>query len=86
MMRQSAKVEQFKNNQLTTNCLHAKYSTATADTVVGDLEARPFRMGLPLIKSFMWIVGSFAIGCNQSVPAGSGSNDRQWVPDNSHVR
>jgi phosphorylase kinase alpha/beta subunit len=38
MMRQAHKVEQFKNHQTTMNCLHAKYSTSTGDTVVGDHE------------------------------------------------
>lgn len=38
MMRQAPKVELFKNHQTTSNCLHAKYSTTTGDTVVGDRE------------------------------------------------
>jgi hypothetical protein len=38
MMRQSAKVELFKNNQALENALHAKYNTATGATVVGDKE------------------------------------------------
>lgn len=38
MMKQSKKVELFKNNQSTSNALHAKYSTSTGDTVVADHE------------------------------------------------
>jgi phosphorylase kinase alpha/beta subunit len=38
MMRQADKVELFKANQSLLNALHAKYDTATADTVVGDDE------------------------------------------------
>ncbi|KAL7754215.1 hypothetical protein RI367_000196 [Sorochytrium milnesiophthora] len=36
MMRQAAKVEQFKSTQHLLHCLHAKYNTNTGDTVVGD--------------------------------------------------
>ncbi|XP_075450408.1 phosphorylase b kinase regulatory subunit alpha, liver isoform isoform X4 [Ascaphus truei] len=36
MMRQVDKVEKFKHTQSTTDCLHAKYNTATCGTVVGD--------------------------------------------------
>ncbi|XP_047187410.1 phosphorylase b kinase regulatory subunit alpha, liver isoform isoform X2 [Scophthalmus maximus] len=36
MMRQVAKVEEFKHTQSTTDCLHAKYDTPTCATVVGD--------------------------------------------------
>ncbi|XP_051840364.1 phosphorylase b kinase regulatory subunit alpha, liver isoform isoform X4 [Antechinus flavipes] len=36
MMRQVDKVEKFKNTQSTKDSLHAKYSTATCGTVVGD--------------------------------------------------
>ncbi|KAI8814804.1 glycosyl hydrolases family 15-domain-containing protein [Cladochytrium replicatum] len=38
MLRQAPKVEQFKNTQALEHSLHAKYNTATADTVVGDFE------------------------------------------------
>ena len=38
MMRQSSKVEQFKNSQAIEHALHAKYNTATGSTVVGDRE------------------------------------------------
>ncbi|KAI8602494.1 glycosyl hydrolases family 15-domain-containing protein [Dissophora ornata] len=38
MMRQVHKVEQFKKTQALNDCLHAKYNTATGDTVVGDSE------------------------------------------------
>ena len=38
MMRQVHKVEQFKSTQSTAHALHAKYSTSTCDTVVGDHE------------------------------------------------
>ncbi|KAF9946925.1 hypothetical protein BGZ72_011015 [Mortierella alpina] len=38
MMRQAPKVEQFKTTQALNDCLHAKYNTATGDTVVGDSE------------------------------------------------
>ncbi|KAJ3212966.1 hypothetical protein HDU67_003496 [Dinochytrium kinnereticum] len=38
MMRQASKVEQFKNTQHIEHSLHAKYNTATGDTVVGDRE------------------------------------------------
>lgn len=38
MMRQSSKVEQFKNTQSPLDALHAKYNTATGDIVVGDDE------------------------------------------------
>lgn len=38
MMRQAHKVEQFKNTQSVDHALHAKYNTATGDTVVGDKE------------------------------------------------
>ncbi|KAI1307326.1 hypothetical protein EDD11_004512 [Mortierella claussenii] len=38
MMRQSHKVEEFKKTQALNDCLHAKYNTATGDTVVGDSE------------------------------------------------
>ncbi|KAJ3379922.1 hypothetical protein HDU84_006316 [Entophlyctis sp. JEL0112] len=37
-MRQSHKVERFKNSQDVLDSLHAKYNTATGDTVVGDRE------------------------------------------------
>ncbi len=36
MMRQSHKVEHFKKSRKTTDALHAKYQTATGNTVVGD--------------------------------------------------
>jgi phosphorylase kinase alpha/beta subunit len=36
MMRQAHKVEIFKNTQDRLQSLHAKYNTATGDTVVGD--------------------------------------------------
>uniref|UniRef100_A0A8C4I9D4 Phosphorylase b kinase regulatory subunit n=1 Tax=Dicentrarchus labrax TaxID=13489 RepID=A0A8C4I9D4_DICLA len=36
MMRQVAKVEEFKRTQSTKDCLHAKYDTPTCATVVGD--------------------------------------------------
>lgn len=36
MMRQAAKVEQFKHTQSPLNALHAKYDTNTGDVVVGD--------------------------------------------------
>ncbi|KAG0057679.1 hypothetical protein BGZ83_005618 [Gryganskiella cystojenkinii] len=36
MMRQAPKVEQFKKTQAINDCLHAKYNTATGDTVVAD--------------------------------------------------
>ncbi|TKS69634.1 Phosphorylase b kinase regulatory subunit alpha, liver isoform [Collichthys lucidus] len=36
MMRQVAKVEEFKHTQSTKDCLHAKYDTPTCATVVGD--------------------------------------------------
>ncbi|KAG0046640.1 hypothetical protein BGZ83_008210 [Gryganskiella cystojenkinii] len=38
MMRQAPKIEQFKRTQGLNDCLHAKYNTATGDTVVGDSE------------------------------------------------
>uniref|UniRef100_A0A8C4VBP7 Phosphorylase b kinase regulatory subunit n=1 Tax=Falco tinnunculus TaxID=100819 RepID=A0A8C4VBP7_FALTI len=38
MMRQVDKVEAFKYNQSTKDCLHAKYNTRTCATVVGDHE------------------------------------------------
>jgi phosphorylase kinase alpha/beta subunit len=38
MMRQAAKVEQFKQTQSPADALHAKYSTHTGDVVVGDDE------------------------------------------------
>ncbi|KAF9923222.1 hypothetical protein FBU30_006688 [Linnemannia zychae] len=38
MMRQAPKIEQFKKTQALHDCLHAKYNTATGDTVVGDSE------------------------------------------------
>ncbi|NMG19728.1 glycoside hydrolase family 15 protein [Brasilonema bromeliae] len=38
MMRQSAKLEQFKHTQSPLDALHAKYNTATGDIVVGDDE------------------------------------------------
>ena len=38
MMRQSQKVEQFKDTQSLLDCLHAKYNTRTGDVVVGDDE------------------------------------------------
>jgi hypothetical protein len=38
MMRQAHKVELFKKTQHVEHALHAKYSTATGDTVVGDRE------------------------------------------------
>lgn len=38
MMRQSHKVEKFKQTQAALDALHAKYNTFTADTVVGDDE------------------------------------------------
>jgi phosphorylase kinase alpha/beta subunit len=38
MMRQSHKVERFKNTQAPIDSLHAKYATATGNTVVGDGE------------------------------------------------
>ncbi|KAI8997616.1 glycosyl hydrolases family 15-domain-containing protein [Pilobolus umbonatus] len=38
MMRQSHKVEQFKQSQSLEHSLHAKYNTTTGDTVVGDFE------------------------------------------------
>jgi hypothetical protein len=38
MMRQSHKVEHFKNTQALEHSLHAKYNTATGATVVGDNE------------------------------------------------
>lgn len=38
MMRQSHKVEQFKQTQSLEHALHAKYNTNTGETVVGDFE------------------------------------------------
>lgn len=38
MMRQTPKVEKFKFTQNPLDSLHAKYNTATCDTVVGDNE------------------------------------------------
>ncbi len=38
MLRQAAKVEQFKQTQAPLDALHAKYNTHTGDTVVGDDE------------------------------------------------
>ncbi|OLP16516.1 glycosyl hydrolase family 15 [Leptolyngbya sp. 'hensonii'] len=38
MMRQAHKVQRFKHSQLPLDALHAKYDTATGDTVVGDSE------------------------------------------------
>ncbi|KAJ3186848.1 hypothetical protein HK101_009545 [Irineochytrium annulatum] len=38
MMRQAHKVELFKSTQYVEHALHAKYNTATGDTVVGDRE------------------------------------------------
>ncbi|KAI3642925.1 hypothetical protein MP228_012480 [Amoeboaphelidium protococcarum] len=38
MMKQSDKVEAFKKQQSVENALHAKYNTATGETVVGDSE------------------------------------------------
>ena len=38
MMKQAPKVEIFKNTQSAMDALHAKYSTTTGDTVVGDKE------------------------------------------------
>jgi phosphorylase kinase alpha/beta subunit len=38
MMRQAHKVEKFKHTQAPLDALHAKYSTTTGDTVVGDDE------------------------------------------------
>ncbi|KAI9206273.1 glycosyl hydrolases family 15-domain-containing protein [Polychytrium aggregatum] len=38
MIRQAHKVELFKNTQSVNDALHAKYNTATGDTVVGDHE------------------------------------------------
>jgi phosphorylase kinase alpha/beta subunit len=38
MLRQAAKVEQFKQTQSPADALHAKYSTHTGDVVVGDDE------------------------------------------------
>mgnify|MGYP001059679538 CR=1 FL=1 len=36
MMRQAPKVEAFKKSHAQWDCLHAKYNTATGDTVVAD--------------------------------------------------
>lgn len=38
MMRQKEKVEKFKETQSPSDCLHAKYSSITGCTVVGDKE------------------------------------------------
>jgi phosphorylase kinase alpha/beta subunit len=38
MMRQSDKVENFKQTQALEHSLHAKYNTQTGATVVGDFE------------------------------------------------
>jgi hypothetical protein len=38
MMRQSAKVEKFKQTQSLEHSLHAKYNTQTGEIVVGDFE------------------------------------------------
>lgn len=38
MMRQAQKVEQFKKTQALEHALHAKYNTATGETVVGDFD------------------------------------------------
>ena len=38
MMRQSHKVELFKQTQSLEHALHAKYNTKTGETVVGDFE------------------------------------------------
>jgi phosphorylase kinase alpha/beta subunit len=38
MMRQSPKVENFKQTQSLEHSLHAKYNTQTGATVVGDFE------------------------------------------------
>jgi phosphorylase kinase alpha/beta subunit len=38
MMRQSSKVELFKQTQSLEHSLHAKYNTNTGETVVGDFE------------------------------------------------
>lgn len=38
MMRQTPKVERFKETQSLLDCLHAKFDTATGDVVVGDDE------------------------------------------------
>jgi phosphorylase kinase alpha/beta subunit len=36
MMRQARKVEKFKHTHKVEDSLHAKYNTATGDTVIGD--------------------------------------------------
>ncbi|KAH3841107.1 hypothetical protein DPMN_114564 [Dreissena polymorpha] len=38
MMLQVDKLEKFKKTQSTKDCLHAKYSSQTGKTVVGDSE------------------------------------------------
>jgi len=38
MMKQTQKVELFKNTQSPADALHAKYNTQTGETVVGDKE------------------------------------------------
>ena len=38
MMKQSEKVERFKQTQISRDSLHAKYSVTTGKTVVGDME------------------------------------------------
>ncbi|XP_076312264.1 putative phosphorylase b kinase regulatory subunit alpha isoform X1 [Tachypleus tridentatus] len=38
MMKQKEKLERFKETQATTDCFHAKYSSVTGATVVGDKE------------------------------------------------
>ncbi|XP_013790763.1 probable phosphorylase b kinase regulatory subunit alpha, partial [Limulus polyphemus] len=38
MMKQKEKLERFKETQSTTDCFHAKYSSSTGATVVGDNE------------------------------------------------
>lgn len=38
MMQQKSKVERFKSTQSPSDSLHAKYSSSTGQTVVGDYE------------------------------------------------
>ena len=44
MMNQAHKVELFKNQQHVSHALHAKYSTNTGMTVVGDHEVSKMKM------------------------------------------
>lgn len=87
MMRQSHKVEQFKQTQSLEHALHAKYNTKTGETVVGDFEWGHLQVYTEKKKGVVCLLTVIYIDrCNEFLFISFSRYDSGWSQHNLYPR